>query len=501
VLAILVVLAIIAISNESKVVRLSEYEVKDRSLAPLRAELGIDTENVSEYTSALAARLEELRVPVTDGLKAHIAGQQQQRSNIILGVLVGLSFTGLLIVFAPAALARRYSKRKSILARFSWLSALLFIVVGNVFVGIYALTRFTQTFVSTASNPQLSLTESTFSFLIANSDELASVGPGIIEPTLRALEGDPSAPALETIIENIYVFMGEVEVYQTVLGVAKLTAGVFSLIPLIVLLVAFALVIRNAIPTMQGISRLPGDAAQGVERAGRATINNTARVVGKELIYAFALIGVLLGVTFAIAVIGTSAIEPSLQIVLNYMLASVVYLQLAEEAKPGLVFFSVATTLVYLVLGMALTVGVAGLFLFKASRLLRHSSREGFRSIQQRRFWLIGFGGLLWMMLFPMLYAQIAGSVVSGLIQFGVRYNAWDFLFVVPPLVMLGMFFVSLWAANGYRTIAFIWRFAPEEAVPAPLVEPDPVTFPDAVRGALLENVTVQVINDPIIDA
>ena len=65
---------------------------------------------------------------------------------------------------------------------------------------------------------------------------------------------------------------------------------------------------------------------------------------------------------------------------------------MSDEAKPGLVFFSVATILSYLILGMGLTVGAAGLFLFKASRLLCHSSRDGFRSIRQRRFWLIGFG-------------------------------------------------------------------------------------------------------------
>ncbi len=45
--------------------------------------------------------------------------------------------------------------------------------------------------------------------------------------------------------------------------------------------------------------------------------------------------------------------------------------------------FSVATTLSYLILGMGLTVGAADLFLFKASRLLRHSSRDGFRSIER----------------------------------------------------------------------------------------------------------------------
>jgi hypothetical protein len=133
-----------------------------------------------------------------------------------------------------------------------------------------------------------------------------------------------------------------------------------------------------------------------------------------------------------------------------------------------------------MIIGMALTVGVAGLFLFKASRLLRHSSREGVRSMMQRRFWLIGFGGLVWMMLFPMIYAQIAGSIVSGLIQLGVNYSARGFVFVTPPLVMLGMFFVTLWAANGHRTIRFIWRFAPEHVVRDISEEPSLNSMPDS---------------------
>lgn len=497
VLAILIVLAIIAMANKSDVVRLSEFEVKDRSIAPLESAIGLAPESTEDYATALQNHLLELQGPVTAAVRAAISDDQSQRSRAILGVLVGLTFTGLIFVFAPLPLARRYPKRKSILNRFSWLSAVMFILVGNVFVGIYALTRFSQSLVSTASNPQLSLTESTFSFLIDNSDELAAVGPGIIEPAMRSIENDPSAPALDTILANVYTFMGEVEVYQSMASVAKITVGLFSIIPLFVLLVAFALVLRNAMPTMKTITRLPGDAARGVERAGRKTIGETSRSIGRELIYALGMIGVLLVVTIVIAATGTNAVEPALQVVLNYILASIVYIQLTEEARPGLVFFSVAATLAYLTLMMAMTVGIAGIFLFKASRLLRHSSREGFRSIQQRRFWLIGFGGLLWMMLFPMLYAQTAGSVVSGLVQVGVDYSAWGFIFISPPVVMLLMFFVSLWAVNGYRTISFIWRYSPEAAVPEAPDEPEPITFPDAESGALLEDVRIQIINDP----
>jgi hypothetical protein len=381
------VLASIAMSNNSKVVRLFEYEVKDRSLAPIASQLGIDPDLTSAYTTGTGGDTGGMAGTVYRSPARASAAVQQERSNLILGILVGLSFTGLLLVLAPIVLGRRYPRKKLSLSRFSLLSAFIFVVVGNVFVGIYAVTRFAQTIVSTVSNPQLSLTESTFDFLIKNSDELASIGPGIIEPTLRAIEQDPSAPALESIITNFYIFAAEVEVYQSVLGVAKLAAGIFSLIPLVLLLLAFAVVLRNALPTMKSITRLPGNAARGIERAGRTTINTTARSIGREIVYALALIGVLLIVTFAIAATGTVATEPALQVMLNYLLASLVYLQLAENASPGLVFFSIVSTLFYLVLGMTLTVGAAGIFLFKASRLLRHSTREGFRSTRQRRFW------------------------------------------------------------------------------------------------------------------
>ena len=67
------------------------------------------------------------------------------------------------------------------------------------------------------------------------------------------------------------------------------------------------------------------------------------------------------------------------------------------------------------------------------------------------------------MMLFPVIYSQVAGNIVSRLIQLGVDYNAWQFIFVSPPIVMLLMFILSLWAVNGFKTIAFIWRFTPAE--------------------------------------
>lgn len=460
---LLVIAAVISGSIDTAVVGLNEYEVKDRRNIAPPSELVEDVEDAAEYASRLNARLTELSDVSLTGLKDHISNTQTQRSNVILAVLIVLAFSGLLLLFSPLALFRRYPGRKLILTRFGFLSASLFILVGLLFVFMYAVTRLVQQLVSTASNPQLSLTESTFNFLIKNSDELARVGPGIIEPALRAVEGDPSAPPLEQILTNAYAFTGEVEMYKSLIGIIKVSSGVASLIPVILLLVAFVVVVRNALPTMRDITRLPAHAAKGIERAGRTCMRNTVMSLRREFIYASILILVLLVVTWIISATGTAAIEPAMQVLLNYLIASFVYLQLAEQAQPGLVFFGILATVSYLAVGLALPVAVASVFLFKASRLLRRSTIDGFRSTRQRRFWLFGIGGLFWLMLFPVIYSQVAGNIVSRLIQLGVDYNAWQFIFVSPPIAMLLMFILSLWAVNGFKTIAFIWRFTPAE--------------------------------------
>jgi hypothetical protein len=83
------------------------------------------------YAQELTVKLEAARIPAIGELKGDLTQQQNERSLLILRIMLGLAFTGLLMLGASLYL-----------------------------VGLYALTRYTSCLVSIAHNPQLSITES-----------------------------------------------------------------------------------------------------------------------------------------------------------------------------------------------------------------------------------------------------------------------------------------------------------------------------------------------------
>ena len=270
----------------------------------------LDPKASADYALELRTKLEEARGGVVGDLESTLKRQQSERSSVMLRLMWGLSLLGLLMLGAPLVLVWRYKLRKfPRLAFYSVISAGLFIAVGSVLVGLYALTRYTSGLVSTAYNPQLSITQSLFDFLISRSDSLAEIGPTIVEPTVRALEEGPTSPALQIILENAESFSSALNVFAILARLAQGLNIIYSFFPLALLLLAFVLFIRNAIPTLIEIVKLPGRAAQGQERIARETVRTTLRNLKKELIYALGIIGVLLVLTVIISSLGRGAIE------------------------------------------------------------------------------------------------------------------------------------------------------------------------------------------------
>jgi hypothetical protein len=60
---------------------------------------------------------------------------------------------------------------------------------------------------------------------------------------------------------------------------------------------------------------------------------------------------VLLALTLIVATLGRGAMEPSLEIVLNYLLAAMIYVLTEAGAQPGLVLFSAAVAMLFLIHG------------------------------------------------------------------------------------------------------------------------------------------------------
>ncbi len=419
------------------------------------------TESV-EYAQELRTKLEEARIPIVSELKSTLNRQQTERSNVMLQVMLWLTLLGLVMLAAPLVLVWRYGLRLfPKLVFYSGVSAGLFIIVGGILVGLYALTRYTNGLVSTAYNPQLSVTESLFDFLISRSESLAEIGPTIIEPTVIAMREGPTSPALQIILENAESFSSTLNVFILLARLAQGINILFSFLPLALLVVAFVLFIRNSIPTLKEIIKLPGRAAQGQPRVARMTARTTVTNIKQELLYALGVIAVLLVLTLIISSVGRGAIEPALEIILNYIIAAMIYAQTEAGAQPGLILFCTGIALAFLVLVLTMTTLAAVLFLWRASNVLRTVTRAGVGLRSERRFWLRGTGGLVWAMFLPVIYALAASPAIALWGQWAVDTRTWGVMFGLIPLALVAGFFVAFWAGNGIKTLMFVRRYQP----------------------------------------
>lgn len=417
-------------------------------------------EDAVDYAEGLRIKIREVEGPVVAELKSTLNRQQTERSNVMLRIMWALTLVGLFMLAAPLVLVWRYGIRKfPKLVWYSGISAGLFVIVGSVLVGFYALTRYTSGLVSTAYNPQLSITESLFKFLTSRAESLSEVGPTVIEPTLDAMAEGPTSPALQLIMENVESFSSTLNVFILLARLAQVMNVAFSFLPLALLLVAFVLFIRNSIPTMKEIIKLPGRAAQGEPRVARTTIRITVQSLKKELLYAVALIGVLLVLSVIVSTVGRGAIEPALEIILNYIIAVMIYAQTEAGAQPGLILFCTGVAMFFLAMMLTITTLAAVLFLWRASHVLRTVTRAGAGIRSERRFWLRGTGGLIWLMFLPVIYALAASPAISLWGQWAVDTRTWGVMFGLIPLALVAGFFVAFWAGNGFKTLMFVRRY------------------------------------------
>lgn len=419
-------------------------------------------EEAEDYAEGLRIKIREVQGPVVSELKSTLNRQQTERSNVMLRIMWALTLVGLFMLAAPFVLVWRYKLMKlPTLVWYSGISTVLFLIVGSALVGLYALTRYTSGLVSTAYNPQLSITESFFKFLLSQSDSLAEIGPTIVEPTLTAMAEGPTSSALQIILENAENFSSILNVFVILARLAQGLNIFFSFLPLALLIVAFYLFIRNSIPTMKEIIKLPGRAAQGQPNVARNTIRMTIQSLKRELVYALALIGVLLVLTVVVSTVGRGAIEPALEIILNYVIAAMIYAQTEAGAQPGLILFCTGIALFFLAMILAITTMAAVLFLWRASNVLRTVTRSDAGIRSERSFWLRGTGGLVWAMFLPVIYALAASPAISLWGQWAVDTRTWGVMFGLIPLALVGGFFAAFWAGNGFKTLMFVRRYQP----------------------------------------
>jgi hypothetical protein len=365
------------------------------------------------YAAFLREQVAMRRELVVEKLSERMLDKQDARMGIVSTIFSIVSVLGLGLLLMPLFLRKRYPGKGGVLWKYSALATLIFIVAINLFAGVFAVLRTAQMVAGQATNPQLQLVDATFDVIDEQAEELAEVGPLLIEPTLMQLDGSSDEPLPVLLLENIQRLQKDLTVFQTVATFFKGISGVFGYVPVVLSLVTVTVFLLGLRQTLTDIVRLPIAAATGEAGAARRVVGATLRRVGRELVVTLGVMVVLVFVLLFAGLFMAEAIRPAMEAFLAYLMVSFIYLQVVAGASTGVVMTSLVGTVLFLVLDLVVVIAASALFVGKVHKILqrRMHDREPLRA--HGRFWRWGLLSLAWALAFPLLYILVAQPAAS----------------------------------------------------------------------------------------
>jgi hypothetical protein len=413
------------------------------------------------YAAFLREQVSMRRELVVETLSERMLDKQDERMGIVSTIVSVVSVLGLGLLLMPLLLRKRYPGQGAVLWKYSALAAVIFIVTINLFAGVFAVLRTAQMVAGQATNPQIQLVDATFDVLDEKAEDLAEVGPILIEPTLMQLDGSSDEPLPVLLLENIQTLQKDLTVFQTVATFFKGISGVFGYVPVVLSLVTVSVFLLGLRQTLTDIVRLPIAAAAGEAGAARRVVGATLRRVGRELLVTLGVMLVLVFVLLFAGLLMAEAIRPAMEAFLAYLMASFIYLQTVEGASTGVVMTSLVGTVLFLLLDLVVVIAAAALFVGKVHKILqrRLHDREPLRA--HGRFWRWGLLSLAWVLAFPLLYILGAQPAVGELIEVLTKGDEipWGLLLTSGPVVLVLGFVLLLWAARGLKALAFLAKY------------------------------------------
>jgi hypothetical protein len=410
-----------------------------------------------------------LRAKVLDKMEEKIVAKQEAQMDRLSTGLSIFAMLGLLLLFMPIFLARRYPGKLWLLIRYSALSAILFVVAVNLFSGVLLILRGAQAELGRSTNPQLAIVEAAFNTLENKGSEFAAIGPSLIEPTLKQLTDDSEEPLPVLLLENTRAFKKDVDVFIAIASFFKSVNWILGYLPMLLTLIAVALFALATKPTLLEIIRLPQRAAEGQQGLVKQVLVSTLKRIGRELLATLATIGVLIFVTLMGGGLLTRAIEPAVEGFMGYLALCVIYLQSAPDVSSLLIYASLGGTIFFLVLNLAAVVVPSGLYLGKAQKIFQARVHEKVPLRQHRVFWFWGTAALLGSMVFPAVFIAAGEPLVELLVEksFNPQAPSWGLLLVSGPVLLIVLFAAAFWAIRLFKGVAYLARYkiAPVPAV------------------------------------
>ncbi|NVB79759.1 MAG: hypothetical protein HOV81_15290, partial [Kofleriaceae bacterium] len=402
---------------------------------------------------------------VLDRMEKKMAKSSAKKMSKFSAGISIFSLLGLLLLFMPLVLARRYPGQGKTLFKYSALAALTFVVTVNLFGGVLFGMKTVQGALGGYTNPSLAIARGTFDTLDRNAEEYITMGKELFVPTLAQLQGNSEEQPSLLILENGKKIVKKAQVFVSVAKTVKKLDFVFKILPIIlfgVSMILFALAIR---PTLTEIIKLPMRAAAGEAGAGREVTKGALRRVWGELRATLCTLVVLSLLTVVSGFVLGRMVGPALDALLGYFSFAVSYLQFVDTASSTLVFVSLFGVILFLVLNLATLIVSMSFFLGKTQKIFQQRFNHGIPVGGHNGFFKWGVPAVLFVQVFPWLFAVVAAKVIlkvnTSLLE-GVTdadQVPWGKLMIAGPLLLVVGYLVLFWAARGIKAVRFLQKY------------------------------------------
>ncbi len=427
-----------------------------------------------KYAAFIRGILPKIKEKVLGKIEAKMEKAQEAKMERLSMVLGWVSMLGFLLLLMPIFLAKKYPGKLGVLFKTSAIAAFASVIVMNLFAAIVMLLKNVQGALAKFTNPQIKIVEAALDGIGDSADHLISFGPQLIQPTLDQLSSsEESVPV--ALLENVQKIAKDA---QPFLAAAKWFKGmlwIFDYLPLVMTTMAIFLFLVGAKPMLVELIKLPGRAAAGENTEG--VVKEAFRKVGRELLATLCLIVLLAVVTLLSGELLALAVRPAVENFLNTFFVDVIYVQ-TPDASSGLIFGSLAGTVVFLVLNVMVVLVSTGFFLGKAHKIFQQRFHDKVPLSAHKKFWGWGTLALLWAQVFPVVFVLGAEPLVEKLLEkgFGKDEPNWTLILLGGSGVFVLGFVLCFWAFRGLKGLAFLKKYD-LVAAKAASVPPPPMPF------------------------
>nr|MDQ3370687.1 hypothetical protein [Myxococcota bacterium] len=391
-----------------------------------------------------------------------IAKKSDQRMAKFSWTVFGFSLLGILLLGMPLVLAKQYPGKGAMLLKYSALAAATFFVTVNLFGGVLFGLRTAQGALSNYTNPSIAIASGTFDTLHDHADDYVVMGKELFAPTLEQMRNHPDEQPAVLLLENGMKIVKDAKVFMSMAKLFKKVDFVFSVLPIILMIVTLVLFVLAIKPTLVEIVKLPAVAASGSASAGRDIVQKSLARVKGEMLATACTVGVLAVLTLVSSFVLGKIVGPALTALLGYFSAAVQYLQFVEGASSGLVFVTLFGVVLFLVLNLAALILSMSFFLGKSQKIFQQRFNEGEPIARHQRFFRWGIPSVLLIQVFPLLFVYVAqwglakindhllGNVVDA------ESVPWTKLLLAGPLFLVVAFALMFWAVRGFKAIKFL---------------------------------------------